>query len=59
MRSPPASQELLAQALGGQLQKLRNCFQIPVRVGDIDMAEVCRELREFPANIQAGAISLD
>jgi hypothetical protein len=50
---------MLPQALRGELQEFRNRLKIPVSVGDIDVAKVCRELRQFPPNIQASAIPFD
>ena len=48
-----------SQAFGGQLKKFRNRLEIPVGVGDIDMAQVSGELRQFAPDIKAGAIPFD
>ena len=41
----------LLQALGGQAEQLRGGAHVPVRVADLDMAEVGRELGEVTIDI--------
>jgi len=47
------------QAVSRELHELRNGFEIPVRVGGMDMAEIRRELRQFAVHIEPSSIPSD
>jgi hypothetical protein len=45
-----------AKAFGCQLQKLGNRLDVPVCVVDIDMPEICGELRQFLSYIEVTTV---
>jgi hypothetical protein len=47
------------EAFGGELEQFRHCFEIPVGVADVDMAQVGCEFRQFTPNVETGAIPFD
>jgi hypothetical protein len=41
------------------MEKFRNRFNVPISEADINVTEVGGKLRQFPRNIQPGAIPFD
>src|SRR3954469_14517215 len=58
-RSWPFSRTVLVEISCSEFKQLRNRFDVPVCKTDVDMPEVGGKFRQFPTDVQTGAIPLD
>jgi hypothetical protein len=58
-RSSDVSLRRLLEAFGRELEKLRDRLDVPVRLRDMTVAEVCGETRHQPVHIETRSVPLD